>query len=62
MRIYQSDQLSHLYTLHVKADNTFEVLIDNKSVRTGSLEDEFPFLEVRRGDVSRSDEPVLPTI
>ena len=43
----ETDQLSHLYTLHVKADNTFEVLIDNKSVRAGSLEDEFPFLEPR---------------
>jgi len=43
----ETDQLSHLYTLHVKADNTFEVLIDNKSVRAGSLEDEFDFLESR---------------
>ncbi|GMH70557.1 hypothetical protein TL16_g05438 [Triparma laevis f. inornata] len=41
----ETDQLSHLYTLHVKADNTFEVLIDNKSVRSGTLEEEFPFLE-----------------
>ena len=35
----ETDQLSHLYTLHVKSDNTFEVLIDNKSVRSGSLEE-----------------------
>jgi hypothetical protein len=36
-----------LYTLHVKADNTFEVLIDNKSVRSGSLEDEVRKLLLR---------------
>jgi calreticulin len=41
----ETDQLSHLYTLHLKSDNTFDVLIDNKSVRSGSLEDEFKFLE-----------------
>lgn len=41
----ETDELSHLYTLVVKPDNTFEVLIDNKSVRKGKLEDEFDFLE-----------------
>jgi calreticulin len=41
----ETDQLSHLYTLHLKSDNTFDVLIDNKSVRSGSLEDEFKLLE-----------------
>jgi len=40
----ESDQLTHLYTLVVKPDNTFEVLIDLESVRKGSLEDEFDFL------------------
>lgn len=41
----ESDSLSHLYTLVVKPDNTFEVFIDNKSVRAGKLEDEFDFME-----------------
>lgn len=41
----ETDKLSHLYTLHVKPDNTFEVFIDQKSERTGSLEDAFDFLE-----------------
>lgn len=41
----ESDNLSHLYTLHVKADNTFEVLIDLKPVREGKLEDSWPFLQ-----------------
>ncbi|CBJ32747.1 Calreticulin [Ectocarpus siliculosus] len=40
----EKDQASHLYTLHVKPDGTFEVFIDQESVRAGSLEDEFDFL------------------
>jgi calreticulin len=40
----ESDKLSHLYTLHVKPDNTFEVFIDQESVRSGKLEEEFDFL------------------
>lgn len=38
------DKFSHLYTLVVRPDNTFEVLIDLKSVREGNLEDSFDFL------------------
>lgn len=41
----ETDRTSHLYTLHVRPDNTFSVLIDNKSVREGNLEDSFDFLE-----------------
>lgn len=41
----ESDNLSHLYTLHIKPDNTFEVLIDLKSVREGNLVDSWPFLQ-----------------
>lgn len=41
----EKDNFSHLYTLHLKTDNTFEVFVDNKSVRKGKLEDEFDFLE-----------------
>ena len=33
----RSDNNHHLYTLHVKKDNTFEVFIDMKSIRSGSL-------------------------
>jgi len=40
----ESDRLTHLYTLIVRPDNTFEVLIDQESVRTGSLEEAFDFL------------------
>jgi calreticulin len=40
----ESDKLSHLYTLHIKADNSFEVYIDQQSVRSGKLEEAFDFL------------------
>jgi calreticulin len=41
----ETDTLTHLYTLVIRPDNTFEVFVDNKSVRTGNLADEFDFLE-----------------
>lgn len=41
----ETDNLTHLYTLVIHPDNTFEVFVDNKSVRKGKLEDEFDFLE-----------------
>mmetsp|Transcript_22515 Transcript_22515/g.29454 ORF Transcript_22515/g.29454 Transcript_22515/m.29454 type:complete len:394 (-) Transcript_22515:421-1602(-) len=55
----ESDQLSHLYTLHIKPDNTFEVFIDDKSVRSGDLEAEWSFLEpkeIEDPDVSKPDD------
>jgi len=46
----QNDKFTHLYTLVIKPDNTFEVFIDNKSVRKGNLDDEFDFLEPKEID------------
>jgi len=43
----ESDKLSHLYTLIIRPDNTFEVFVDNKSVKSGDLQDEFDFLEAK---------------
>ena len=40
----ESDRLTHLYTLVVKPDNTFEVLIDLESVKSGNLVDNWDFL------------------
>ncbi|KAL3924090.1 MAG: hypothetical protein SGILL_001256, partial [Bacillariaceae sp.] len=40
----ETDDLTHLYTLVLNPDNTFQVLIDNKSVRKGALDAEFDFL------------------
>merc|ERR1711934_437956 len=41
----QNDKVTHLYTLVIQPDNTFEVFTDNKSVRKGNLDDESDFLE-----------------
>ena len=51
----ETDDLTHLYTLVVHPDNTFEVFVDNKSVRQGKLEDEFDFMapkEIKDPDVA----------
>jgi len=40
----ETDELTHLYTLILKADNTYEVLIDSKEVSKGSLKEDFDML------------------
>jgi len=55
----ETDDLTHLYTLILKTDNTFDVQIDQKSVRTGKLEDEFDFLvakEIKDPDESKPED------
>jgi calreticulin len=55
----ETDDLSHLYTFILKPDNTFEVRVDNKSVRDGKLEDEFDFLppkEIKDPDAKKPDD------
>merc|ERR1711970_1413998 len=44
----ESDTLSHLYTLIVKPDNTYEVQIDMNKVDDGSLEEGWDFLEAKQ--------------
>merc|ERR1711977_551079 len=44
----ESDTLSHLYTLIVKPDNTYEVQIDQNKVDSGKLEDGWDFLEPKQ--------------
>jgi len=63
----EDDNLSHLYTLVIRPDNTFEVFVDNKSVRSGKLEEEFDFLpakEIKDPDQSKPadwvDEKKIP--
>jgi len=41
----ETDQKSHTYTLVVKPDNTYQVLIDQKEEKSGSLFDDWDFLE-----------------
>ena len=42
---FQDDELTHLYTLIVRSDNTYEVRIDNKKEQSGKLEEDWDFLE-----------------
>jgi len=44
----ESDEWTHLYTLVVKPDNTYRVLIDSKEVQSGSLKDDFDMLLPRQ--------------
>ena len=41
----KDDELSHLYTLIVRSDNTYEVRIDNEKEQSGKLQDDWDFLE-----------------
>ncbi len=41
----KDDELTHLYTLIVKPDNTYTVKIDNEVVESGKLEEDWSFLE-----------------
>ena len=44
MLVLQDDVYTHLYTLIVRSDNTYEVKIDNKKVQDGKLEEDWDFL------------------
>jgi calreticulin len=41
----ETDEMSHVYTLILKPDNTYQVLIDNKEKASGKLEDDWDFLK-----------------
>ena len=44
----KDDQYTHLYTLILNADNTYEVRIDNEKVASGKLEEDWDFSVPRR--------------
>merc|ERR1711981_968443 len=46
----ESDELTHIYTLIVKPDNTFAVQIDGSEVEAGKLADGWKFLEPKEID------------
>merc|ERR1711865_880506 len=50
----ESDELTHVYTLTVKPDNTYEVQIDMNKVDSGSLEEGWSFLKAK--EISDPDE------
>merc|ERR1712070_839963 len=44
----ETDEISHLYTLVIKPDRTYDVLIDNKKIDGGNLIDDFDLLEPKK--------------
>ncbi|XP_005989967.1 calreticulin [Latimeria chalumnae] len=44
----KDDQLTHLYTLILRPDQTYEVKIDNEKVESGSLEEDWDFLPPKK--------------
>uniref|UniRef100_H2MRV1 Calreticulin n=1 Tax=Oryzias latipes TaxID=8090 RepID=H2MRV1_ORYLA len=44
----KDDEFTHLYTLVVNPDNTYEVKIDNKKVESGNLEEDWDFLPPKK--------------
>jgi calreticulin len=43
-----TDQLTHVYTLIVRPDQTYEILIDGVSKQTGKLEEDWDFLPAKK--------------
>jgi len=43
----ESDEFTHLYTLIVKPDQTYEILVDNKQVQSGTLLEDWDFLPAK---------------
>merc|ERR1712142_1218245 len=44
----KDDVYTHIYTLVLRPDNTYEVKIDNKKVESGSLEEDWDFLAPKK--------------
>ena len=51
----KDDVYTHLYTLIVKPDNTYEVLIDNEKAESGSLEEDCDMLPAKKIKVRECD-------
>jgi len=55
----ETDELTHVYTLVVKADSTYEILIDGESKTTGSMYDDWDFelpKKIKDPEVSKPDD------
>lgn len=46
--LWQDDELTHVYTLILNPDQTYEVKIDNEKVESGSLEEDWDFLPSKK--------------
>lgn len=53
----KDDELSHLYTLILNADNTYEVKIDNEKVESGSLDEDWAFLAPKQIEDPAASKP-----
>ena len=53
----KDDEFTHLYTLIVRPDDTYEVKIDNSQVESGSLEDGWDFLLPKKIKDPDADKP-----
>jgi len=54
---YPDDKLTHVYTLVVKPDNTYEMYIDQEVKESGKLEDDWKFLEAKEIDDPSDKKP-----
>jgi len=53
----ESDVLTHLYTLIVKPDNSFQILVDNKEVKAGNLASDYDILPAKKIKDPKSSKP-----
>jgi hypothetical protein len=51
----ETDQLTHVYTLRIMPNNTYQVLIDLEQVAEGSLEEDWDMLPPKKIKVRRSE-------
>lgn len=54
---YPDDKLTHVYTLRVKPDNTYELYIDQELKESGSLEADWAFLKPKQIDDPSDKKP-----
>jgi len=54
---YPDDKLTHVYTLVVKADNTYTLYIDQEQKESGNLENDWDFLEPKEIDDPNDHKP-----
>jgi len=53
----ESDALTHLYTLIVKPDNSYQILVDNKDVKSGSIAADYDILPAKKIKDPQSSKP-----
>jgi len=53
----ESDEFTHLYTLILKPDNTYEIEIDDKEVAKGSLKEDWDILEAKEIKDPKASKP-----